>query len=416
MKNLKHQNLLALLTFLALIAILVVQVDWLFKAARFKEIHFNHMVTKALIEAREDIGQSASTCSDMNNYLCGRPCKINVREQKIAELDSIIRSKMEIYHIDLDYTFEITETDPETANDKLFGARFYLQSLNGMLEKDGIKIALNFPERNQFLLSQISGASLLAFVSVLFVMFSFLFTSRMFRKERKMLQQTSDFINNMVHEFQTPLANIRFASSLIRKKEKSIGDSKIMEYVSVISKENDKMEKHVEEILRLSCQPNERGVAQPVNINLLAEQTAKAFQSRIESLQGQLTINLQAKKATLAGTPEHFRLMLSNLLDNAIKYSQNSPMVKITTRNENKQLIIEVSDQGIGIEKSEYDRIFEKYYRISTGDVHNVKGFGLGLTYVKQMCELYGGSIKVEEGKQKGSVFTINLPLDDETN
>ena len=197
MKKLNRQRLLAFMTFIALVAILAIQVNWLFKAAKFEEISFNHRVNKALIKVREEIENSALSNVEMKNYLCGKPCKVGIREKKIAELDSIIRSKLEIYHIDLDYTFEITETSADRSDEKLFGTKYYLQSLNGLLEKDGIQIRLEFPNRNQFLLAQIRGTFLLAFFSVIFVMISFLLTSATFKKESQLLQQTSDFINNI---------------------------------------------------------------------------------------------------------------------------------------------------------------------------------------------------------------------------
>jgi two-component system phosphate regulon sensor histidine kinase PhoR len=121
------QRFLAFFTFIALIAILAIQVHWIFKAAKLEEENFNKIVTKALVEARKEIGNSASSCNDMKNYLCGNPCQTKIRKQKITELDSIIRSKMEIYNIDLDYTFEITDSSFISPNSKLFGAKCYLQ-------------------------------------------------------------------------------------------------------------------------------------------------------------------------------------------------------------------------------------------------------------------------------------------------
>ncbi|MBN2262949.1 MAG: hypothetical protein JW735_08555, partial [Prolixibacteraceae bacterium] len=149
----KRQNLLAIITFMALIAIMAVQLYWLFNAAKIEEEHFNNEVNKALTEAKHEIGKTARTCTDMNNFLCGVPAQEEIRKQKIAQIDSIIRSKLEHYNIELEYTFAVTEQENNEKTGKIFGQKCYLQCLNGLLQKDGIKILLEFPGRNQFLLS-----------------------------------------------------------------------------------------------------------------------------------------------------------------------------------------------------------------------------------------------------------------------
>ncbi|MBN2805101.1 MAG: HAMP domain-containing histidine kinase [Prolixibacteraceae bacterium] len=415
MSKLNKQNFLAFFTFIALVVLLGIQLNWIFKAARLEEQNFNRMVTKALVEAREEIGNTASNCNEMKDYLCGNPCQVDVRKQKIEEIDSIIRSKLEIFHINMDYTFEITDSIYTPANSKLFGARCYLQSLNGLLEKDGIKIRLEFPDRNQFLLAQIRGEFLIALLALFFVMASFIMTSRMFRKEREMVQQTSDFINNMVHEFQTPLSNIRFATNLIKKKEPIINDEKISEYLSVILLENQKLEKHVDEILKVMCSGNDPGVLEQVDMHQLIHSNIKAFATRLESLNGSIVFHPDAVNYTIDATTGHMKLVLSNLIDNAIKYAREVPDISITTLNKGNNLVLVFKDKGIGMEKKELPRIFDKYYRVSTGDVHNVKGFGLGLTYVKKIIEQYNGNIDVTSTPGKGTVFTIFLPLKNET-
>jgi len=416
MKNNNRQRYLAIFTFIALLTLLIVQVYWLFKVARLEEENFNQQVNKALTEARQEIGNTVSTCSDMKNYLCGNPCQHTVKQKKIEELDSIIKSKLNLYHIDLDYTYTITDSTHKKNSTKIFGSKCYLQSLNGLLEKDGIQIRLQFPGRNQFLLAQIRGAFLLAFFAVIFVMVSFIITFTMFRKERMLAQQTSDFINNMVHEFQTPLSNIRLASSLIKKREKTIQDEKVIEYLSVIQNENVKLEKHVDEILKVTCNTNNHTFSEEADIHQLVVSTVHEFTTRLESEKGKIDLKLNATKHVLKVAPDHIKLIISNLIDNAIKYTIQNPHILISTENTNNELLIKIRDNGIGIEKKDLSNIFEKYYRVSTGDVHNVKGFGLGLTYVKKLVELNKGRIEVSSSKTEGTLFTIYLPLNHEAN
>lgn len=412
--KMKRQNLLAIITFVALVAIMAVQLYWLFNAAKIEEEHFNNEVNKALTEAKHEIGKTARTCTDMNNFLCGVPAQEEIRKQKIAQIDSIIRSKLEHYNIELEYTFAVTEQDNNEKNGKIFGQKCYLQCLNGLLQKDGIKILLEFPGRNQFLLSQLRGSFLLAFFSIIFVMISYLVTARMFRNERLMMEQTSDFINNMVHEFQTPLSNIRFAASLIKKREERIDDPKISEYLSVIINENQKMENNVVEILKISG--NENGhQKETFDLNKLVEQVCADFKPRSESLNGEISFSSKSIEIPLTGVADHFKLIISNLIDNALKYSIQTPKININTEICNNNIVLKVHDNGIGIERKHIYRIFEKYYRVPTGDLHNVKGFGLGLTYVRKIVDQYNGKIEVNSTKGEGTVFIISLPLKNET-
>jgi two-component system, OmpR family, phosphate regulon sensor histidine kinase PhoR len=416
MKKFDRQGFLAISTFFALIVLMVIQVSWLFNAARLEEKTFNQTVAKALIEAREEIGSRVPVCNNMKNYLCGHPCQATAKKKTIAEIDSIIRSQLNNYQIELDYTFEITDSTYLRDNSKLFGSKCYLQSLNGLLEKDGIQIRLVFPARRQFLLAQMKGAFLLAMFSVLFVMVSFIITFRMFKKERQIVKQTSDFINNMVHEFQTPLSNIRLAASLIKKKESTINDEKVMEYTSVILKENLKLENHVVNILKVSCGNENECSIEHADIHQIIADTGSEFKTRLDALNGKIEYNFDAKHYTLKVAPDHFVLIFSNLIDNAIKYSSSAPLIAISTINRKNTMEITVKDNGIGIETKDLPMIFEKYYRVSTGNVHNVKGFGLGLTYVKKLVEQYKGKIEVFSSKGSGSLFTITLPLDNEEN
>jgi len=231
-----------------------------------------------------------------------------------------------------------------------------------------------------------------------------------------MALQTSDFINNMVHEFQTPLSNIRLAASMIKKREKSIHDEKVMEYISVIIKENNKLEKNVEQILKVACPANNHITSENVDVHLLIGSIVNEFTTRLEGENGKIELNLEASKFMLHVDPEHIKLIISNLIDNALKYTTANPRIDISTSNIENELLIKVKDNGIGIDKKDIGNIFEKYYRVSTGNVHNVKGFGLGLTFVKKIVEQYKGKIEVTSSKTSGTLFTICLPLINEAN
>lgn len=411
MKRMQRQGYLAMFTFFALVVLMTIQVIWLFQAAKIEEQRFNQKVTSALKEARTEIGLRAPSCDNMMNYLCGAKCKHSDKMASIAVVDSIIKAKLTAYNISLAYTFEISDSiDANEAN--ILGRRCYLESLNGLLEKDGIQIRLQFPNRNQFILAQFKGVFLLAFISILFVAFSFFITFQMFTRERKMVEQTTHFINNMVHEFQTPLSNIRLATGLIRKRDSAHIDEKINEYTGVILKENQKLQGHVEEILKVSNNGMNNSPSDRVDIHETIRSAVDDYLHKLEAVDGVIKLDLKAVHQVLTADEKQFSLIISNLIDNAIKYTVQKPLIIISTENQGKELIIKINDNGIGIEKSEQSKIFDRYYRVSTGDIHNVKGFGLGLTFVKQMVEAYKGRIKVSSSLGKGTTFTLIFPIE----
>lgn len=410
-KNSKSgQTFWAAFTFAVLLLLVAIQILWIIKAATLEEQNFNHKVGRALRGVKDELCKRASDCNHMRDYLCGRICPAFVQERKIEEVDSIIRSNLEINAIELDYKFLIGDSatlqNPEVTNHKC-----YVQSLNGFIQKDGIRLTMRFPDRNQFLIAQLKGWFFISIVFIVFVAISFFISMRMFYRERAQLVHTTDFINNMVHEFQTPLANMRLAAGLIRKKNELPAGQKINEYLDVIVGENQKMEHNVNRILQLSTLGRPIASQTKVNIHQLIAQILDQFSFRTNNSHVKVETHLDATAFELTGTEDHFLLMLSNIIDNSLKYTREQPQLIITTSSAENRLIIAISDNGIGIDKSELPYIFDKYYRVPTGDVHNVKGFGLGLAYVKKIVDLYKGSIEVESTPGTGTTFIIKFPL-----
>jgi len=403
----------AVATFLALAALLFIQVRYTLQAAHWAELNFNHRVVMALKDSRDEIGRRVPMCEDMDNYLCGRTCAMTVRAMKRAELDSIIRSNLNIYSLPLDYTFSITDSIPAPASNRLFAPRCYQQTLNGLLEQSGIRLRLQFPGRNRFILAQMSGLFLTSIFIILFVLSSFIALLKLIRKKQLQVTRTTEFVNNMLHEFQTPLANIRLATNLIRKRNNGDQATKTKEYTQVILNEYEKMQNHVEDILKLSC--NEPSVCekQDVDLKLIIEQIAETYAYRIKEMNGYINLYCDSKSHLIKSVNGRLALVISNLVDNAIKYSQQNPKIDISTVIKTNHIQLIIADKGVGIPSKDLPYIFDQYYRVGTGDVHNVKGFGLGLSYVKKVIEEHGGKITVNSEEGKGTQFTILFPLND---
>ncbi|GGB05870.1 sensor histidine kinase [Puia dinghuensis] len=232
-------------------------------------------------------------------------------------------------------------------------------------------------------------------------------------RQKKLSEIKNDFINNMTHEFKTPLATISLAVDALRN-EKVIQDRTKSEYFTgIIKEENKRMNKQVETILQASLldrqeqQLNKRAL----HAHVIIQEAMENFHLQLEGKGGRSELQLNAKNDLILADEVHFTNIITNLVDNAIKYSKENLLIRLTTHSTPKNLVIRIEDNGIGMGKETQRRIFEKFYRAHTGNLHNVKGFGLGLSYVKTIVEAHEGKIKVDSTVGKGTTFTLEFPL-----
>jgi len=247
----------------------------------------------------------------------------------------------------------------------------------------------------------------------LMIIAAFYITVRTLLVQKKMSEIKNDFINNMTHEFKTPLATISLAVDALRN-EKVINDRKKSDYFSsIIKEENKRMNKQVETILQAALMERQelQLKLQPVHVHEIIQDVTANFQLQLQEKKGEAVLKLNAGNDLLEADEVHFTNLINNLMDNAVKYSNDNLVIKITTHNTKKMLIIRFEDNGIGMNKETQRRIFEKFYRAHTGNLHNVKGFGLGLSYVKTIVDAHDGKIKVDSTVGKGTVFTMEFPL-----
>jgi two-component system, OmpR family, phosphate regulon sensor histidine kinase PhoR len=256
------------------------------------------------------------------------------------------------------------------------------------------------------------------FMGILFTMIiiaAFYLTVRTMLRQKKLGEIKNDFINNMTHEFKTPIATISLAVDAM-KNEKVLQDrEKIRYFSSIIKEENQRMNRQVETILKAS-QLERQEVdlnLQPVHVHEVIKDVVENFTLQLEEKQGKAELILDAANDLVNADEVHFSNLINNLVDNAVKYSKdNTPLqLKISTHSDAKSFTVRVEDNGIGMSKETVKRVFERFYRAHTGNLHNVKGFGLGLSYVKTMVVAHGGDIKVDSVLGRGSIFTLQLPL-----
>jgi two-component system phosphate regulon sensor histidine kinase PhoR len=272
---------------------------------------------------------------------------------------------------------------------------------------------LYFKEDSNYLIKKLGSVIIASILFTTIIISAFALTVRTMFSQKKLSEVKSDFINNMTHELKTPLATISLAIDALTNEKVIHDPDKIKYYSGMIKDENKRMNKQVEKILqaaRIERQEIKLNL-QELNAHDIIRKVADNLSLQIQERSGTLTLDLHAGRQTINADEVHFSNIIFNLIDNAIKYSKDAPRIEIETLILGGLFAIKVKDHGIGMNKETQARVFEKFYRAHTGNIHNVKGFGLGLSYVKGMVDAHGGKIKVESTPGKGSIFTVSFPL-----
>jgi two-component system phosphate regulon sensor histidine kinase PhoR len=270
-----------------------------------------------------------------------------------------------------------------------------------------------FPEKKNYILKNLWSIFGSSFLLIAFVGGIFYYSVNSLLNQKKLSNIKNDFINNMTHELKTPVSTIALALEVIKDKDINKSPEKTERYLNIITEENRRLGTQIEKVLQIA--KLEKGDLnlhfEPIDINEVLDQVVKNQGVQMEQNGVKLNLDLQAAETIVSADRVHLTNIIFNLMDNAIKYSKEQPEISIATSNTATALSITISDNGIGIPKDQLSKIFEKFYRVPKGDLHDVKGFGLGLSYVKNMVEMHKGSITVNSKIEEGTEFSINLPL-----
>lgn len=275
------------------------------------------------------------------------------------------------------------------------------------------QLLVTFPQKKKFLFSELIGICILSIVFTLIIIIAYSSALNQLIKQRQISEIKTDFINNMTHEFKTPIATINLALDAIKNPKVIDDKEKIYRYLQMIRDENKRMHAQVENVLRISkLEKRELEINKDSNvIHGIIEDAIDHVNLIIDDRNGSITTHFEATRTTVLLNDVHFTNVFVNILDNAIKYSPDNPVIDIYTENVKEFVIVKIKDLGAGMTKAAQKRIFEKFYREHTGDLHNVKGHGLGLAYVKRILDDHNCQIFVESEKGKGSTFIIKVPL-----
>jgi two-component system phosphate regulon sensor histidine kinase PhoR len=250
-------------------------------------------------------------------------------------------------------------------------------------------------------------------VVLLVVIFFFAYTLFVILKQKRLSEIQKDFINNMTHEFKTPISTIAVSTEVLKDPNIIHQPERLLNYAGIIEKENSRLKQHVERVLQIARLDKEdiELKKEVIDLHQLIHDAIGNVSLLLQEKNGNITVDLQASSHEIKADKLHFTNVLNNLLDNAIKYCNTSPEIMIRSFNQENKIGIEIKDNGLGILPENQKRIFQKFYRVSTGNVHDVKGFGLGLSYVKTIVGEHRGEMKLSSEIGKGSIFTLFIPL-----
>lgn len=273
-------------------------------------------------------------------------------------------------------------------------------------------LTVSFIDQSKYLLQTMWVMLLLSVIIILIVIFAFYYTIATIIRQKKLSIIKNDFISNMTHEFKTPISTISLASEMLSDSSINITPEKQARFVKMIRDENKRLSVLVESILQTSIldKGEFKLKRSDVDAHEIINQAIANTQLLIDSRQGTISVNLQATQSIINADKVHLTNIVFNLIDNAIKYSKDNPVISVTTKDTQNGICISIKDNGIGISKENQKKIFDKFFRVPTGNVHNVKGFGLGLSYVQAVVFKHNGTINVNSELGKGSIFTITLP------
>ncbi|GLB49726.1 two-component sensor histidine kinase [Neptunitalea sp. Y10] len=340
------------------------------------------------------------------------------RRTSVEEIKALLSKELKERNLDLAFEFgvysdalatKIRSENFEIAKRNQYSTPLFTDNDN----KSEYDLIVSFPNKKRYLISSIIVMVVLSIAFTLIIIIAYSSALLQLLRQRQISEIKTDFINNMTHEFKTPIATINLALDSVKSPKIMADPKKLEHYLKVIREENKRMHAQVENVLRISrLEKNQLNISKErLDAHDLIEDAITHVLLIVEDKGGYINEHLNAERSDILANDVHFTNILVNILDNAVKYSEGPPKIDVFTEVVKNSIVIKIQDQGIGMSKAVLKRAFEKFYREHTGDIHNVKGHGLGLAYVKKIVEDHQGEVYAESEKGKGSTFYIKLPL-----
>jgi len=420
----KKIRIIVVLATLSLLGLLAVQLTWLNKAYSLEEKEFNLSVNVALTSISKKIvaDSGASTVTPAVQQLSSSfflaPLQSPIKAQ---ELDTLLKQEFARRHLNIAYEYGILKADDDTL---VFGN--YVPATQPKIRlaaapetqpaavgpSAAYNFAVIFPTKTTHIMSEMS-LWLFSSAALFLVITFFTYTLISILKEKKLAEMKENFINNLTHELQTPITNIAIASDVLKNAATGLAPEKVQRYHQIIYDENERLKAQVERVLQMAVlEKKELALAKTkTNVHQVIQDILPSINLRLQKRQGQVQFNLGATQTEIEADSLHLTNVVYNLLDNAEKYSPEAPDIQVSTWNQPNGILISIADKGVGIRPEVQPYISDKFYRVPTGNVHNVKGFGLGLSYVKTIIEAHCGSIKLSSRQNQGTRFDLFFPF-----
>ncbi len=383
---------------IALIALIIFQVQWMLQSRDLIEELFDNQVRMAMCAAIESVSTDT----------IGASCTLSTNDLEnldTAELYSEIGRALNFFQIPLEYEMELASPAVIAQNEN----QSYCCAVT-VNEEAQQSVNVIFPDKGRYILEQMSFMLISSILILLFVSIVFVLANYSLIRQKRLNEINNDFFNNMAHEFRTPLASIGLATKLLQKKNKTLKDN---QYLTIVQRESRKLLHQTERVLHLAKMENGEYQFQKETIELdkLIKQIIAEMQVLLQEKGAKLHFNPPQGNWLIEGDPFHLGNAFRNIIDNALKYASEEPIIEISLMQREGQIITQFKDNGLGICKADQQLIFKKFGRVSTGNVHNQKGFGLGLSYVKMIIEQHKGSIQIQSELDKGSQFSLVFPI-----
>lgn len=423
-----HTYIITLLISISLIGLLVVQFSLITLEIELQQRAFDKEIDEVLRGMHNRLEEDEGL-SDRLILLMSGTITDTVERQFIA--DSVINEMLDLtdslllmhnlsyldydvgfYHRQKDTIVVSSQFDARQSDYQKYSTRAGWR-IKEALGKGMFRFGLVFHNKFLFVFFQVYSILIIIALFLIILIGSFFSTLLLLKRQKQLAQLKNDFINNLTHELKTPIFASSVIFKIIKERINSFSPAELSNHIGLLENENTQLKNKVDKVLELTVLESGKPTLESkvIDVHQIIHKKMPIYQVLVEKQHGEIVYDLQARDAEVLGDTMHVGNILDNLLDNAIKYANRQPDIRVSTINSNGMLMLKISDRGMGIESSERTAVFEKFYRVSHGNLHQTKGFGLGLSYVKSVVDLHHGKIYLESKRGMGSTFTIMLPL-----
>ncbi|MCY7409340.1 MAG: HAMP domain-containing histidine kinase [Chitinophagales bacterium] len=415
-------RLVLILGMVSITGALITQIFWLQKALQVKESNFDQAVMLSLRRVAEHLDYSSTNSFAALNAaskISSRKFRLNINDKiECNSLEFYLRTELAYPSLDIDFDYFIYDSNIDSL---VFTHSVYMNETEKLysfssdlpnLTQSAYYAIIEFPTRSAYIGIKMT-IWIFSSLVLLLAVFFFAYTVIVILRQIRLMEMQKDFINNMAHEFKTPIATISISAETLSQPEIVNQPDRMRAYTDIIKNESNRLRTQVDKLLQMSKMERDKIELhlEEIDLHQLIREVIPNLSLKLEDRGGILLYHLDAKNHLINADSVHLTNIIYNLLDNAVKYTNVPPIIEVKTQNNANEIMLSVGDNGIGISKEFQDKVFEKFYRVPTGNIHNVKGFGLGLHYLKIVVDAHKWKLNLQSEKEQGSVFTISIPF-----